>query len=90
MLLHPKRGLNVLVWRRSQVLLDPWFPLRPAMCPSVLYGHVLYPYYPFKLGVHVCFQQDDDDISFSTGDLIQVLEKKGDWWKGTVNGKTGR
>ncbi|KAI9230029.1 MAG: hypothetical protein DHS80DRAFT_21788 [Piptocephalis tieghemiana] len=36
--------------------------------------------------------QDSGDLSFSEGDRIQVLHRSmdtNDWWKGSVNGKTG-
>lgn len=33
--------------------------------------------------------QDTDEIGFRQGDVIRVLDNKGDWWKGSVNGKTG-
>lgn len=33
--------------------------------------------------------QDTDEIGFQAGAVIRVLEKKGDWWKGSVNGTTG-
>lgn len=33
--------------------------------------------------------QDTDEIGFRAGDMIRVLERKGDWWKGSINGKTG-
>ncbi|RKP14399.1 hypothetical protein BJ684DRAFT_15273 [Piptocephalis cylindrospora] len=36
--------------------------------------------------------QDSGDLSFSEGDRIQVLHRSmdtNDWWKGTINGKTG-
>jgi hypothetical protein len=29
------------------------------------------------------------DLSFKTGDVIGVLEKQGEWWKGELNGKVG-
>ncbi|CAN0577792.1 unnamed protein product, partial [Ectocarpus sp. 12 AP-2014] len=32
---------------------------------------------------------DTDEIGFRVGDMIHVLEKKAEWWKGTVGGKTG-
>lgn len=34
-------------------------------------------------------EQDTDEIGFEAGMMVRVLEKKGEWWKGTVKGKTG-
>lgn len=33
--------------------------------------------------------QGADEVGFRAGDMIQVLDKKSDWWKGTVDGNTG-
>ena len=34
--------------------------------------------------------QDTDEIGFRAGGMIRVLEKEGEWWKGTtIDGKTG-
>ncbi|KAK6200303.1 uncharacterized protein RJT21DRAFT_114727 [Scheffersomyces amazonensis] len=33
--------------------------------------------------------QQKDDLSIEPGDLIQILDKDGLWWKGIMNGKTG-
>ncbi|MGZ6330812.1 MAG: SH3 domain-containing protein, partial [Parachlamydiaceae bacterium] len=32
---------------------------------------------------------DSSTLSFKKGDIIHIIEKKGDWWKGELNGKTG-
>ncbi|CAM9782395.1 unnamed protein product [Discosporangium mesarthrocarpum] len=33
--------------------------------------------------------QDMDEVGFWRGDLIEVLERNGGWWRGTVGGSTG-
>lgn len=33
--------------------------------------------------------QQQDDISFNKNDVITVLEKSGEWWKGSVGGNSG-
>lgn len=30
-----------------------------------------------------------DELSFDEGDVIYVTEQEGEWWKGSVNGRTG-
>lgn len=32
---------------------------------------------------------EQGDLTFQQGDVITVLKKEGDWWTGTVAGKTG-
>lgn len=32
---------------------------------------------------------EQGDLTFQQGDVITVLKKEGDWWTGTVGGKTG-
>lgn len=32
---------------------------------------------------------EQGDLTFQQGDIITVLKKEGDWWTGTVAGKTG-
>jgi hypothetical protein len=33
--------------------------------------------------------RDARELSFSTGDVIEVLKREGEWWQGIVNGITG-
>ncbi|QFZ25632.1 hypothetical protein EJF18_10735 [Clavispora lusitaniae] len=33
--------------------------------------------------------QEVNDLSFKKGDVVKVIEKKGEWWKGELNGKSG-
>jgi len=33
--------------------------------------------------------ENDDELGFQTGTVIEIVEKSGEWWKGTLNGKTG-
>ncbi len=32
---------------------------------------------------------EQGDLTFQQGDVITVTKKEGDWWTGTVGGKTG-
>jgi len=33
--------------------------------------------------------QDPSELSFRKGDIINILEKNGEWWKGEINGRIG-
>lgn len=33
--------------------------------------------------------QNDDELTFCKGTVINVISKDGDWWKGEVNGQVG-
>eukprot|EP00026_Physarum_polycephalum_P008255 Phypoly_transcript_08335.p1 GENE.Phypoly_transcript_08335~~Phypoly_transcript_08335.p1 ORF type:complete len:417 (-),score=147.71 Phypoly_transcript_08335:94-1344(-) len=33
--------------------------------------------------------QDEDEISFHKGDILNILNNEGDWWEGELNGKRG-
>lgn len=32
---------------------------------------------------------EQGDLSFQQGDIVTVTRKEGDWWTGTIGGKTG-
>jgi hypothetical protein len=33
--------------------------------------------------------QEADELTLREGDVIDVIQKSGEWWEGTLNGKTG-
>ncbi|TSK17904.1 Intersectin-1 [Bagarius yarrelli] len=49
---------------------------------------------PMELGeeyiaMYTYESSEQGDLTFQQGDIITVLKKEGDWWTGTVGGKTG-
>ncbi|XP_062866960.1 intersectin-1 isoform X1 [Trichomycterus rosablanca] len=49
---------------------------------------------PMELGeefiaMYTYESNEHGDLTFQQGDIITVLKKEGDWWTGTVSGKTG-
>jgi len=32
---------------------------------------------------------EDDELTLREGDILTILEKDGDWWKASLNGRTG-
>ncbi|KAF7689532.1 hypothetical protein HF521_012885 [Silurus meridionalis] len=52
------------------------------------------PIKPMELGeeyiaMYTYESSEQGDLTFQQGDVITVLKKEGDWWTGTVGGKTG-
>ena len=35
------------------------------------------------------WQVQDDELTFVEGDVIEIVEKDGEWWTGILNGQTG-
>lgn len=33
--------------------------------------------------------ENPDELTFKTGDIIEIIEKQGEWWKGSFNGQVG-
>uniref|UniRef100_A0A3P9LV53 SH3 domain-containing protein n=1 Tax=Oryzias latipes TaxID=8090 RepID=A0A3P9LV53_ORYLA len=41
------------------------------------------------LAMYTYESSEQGDLSFQQGDIVMVTRKEGDWWTGTVGGKTG-
>eukprot|EP01129_Flabellula_baltica_P015463 TRINITY_DN7891_c0_g1_i1.p1 TRINITY_DN7891_c0_g1~~TRINITY_DN7891_c0_g1_i1.p1 ORF type:complete len:372 (-),score=84.11 TRINITY_DN7891_c0_g1_i1:111-1226(-) len=45
--------------------------------------------HPKARGMWAFTAEGPNELSFNAGDIIEILEQNGEWWKGTLNGKTG-
>lgn len=43
----------------------------------------------FAKGLYAFEAMDDDELSFKQGDVIRILEQKGEWYKGEINDQQG-
>ncbi|XP_060054650.1 intersectin-1 isoform X3 [Erinaceus europaeus] len=60
--------------------ITPTEPPKPAACPAVCQ----------VIGVYDYTAQNDDELAFSKGQIINVLSREDpDWWKGEVSGQVG-
>jgi len=44
---------------------------------------------PHAQGMWAFAAENSNELSFNAGDVIEIVEQNGDWWKGRFNGKEG-
>jgi len=45
--------------------------------------------FPLAQGMWAFTAENPNELSFNSGDTLEILEQNGDWWKGRLNGKEG-
>lgn len=67
-------------------LVDNFFPLWKSLALLIVYCFTVCQ----VIGMYDYIAQNDDELAFNKGQIINVLNKEDpDWWKGEVNGHVG-